>query len=261
MDQPRQERPGVVGSVLRAVHDPYELVKEVVVGKSHDAAETTREDAEYTADRSCGGYDAAMCKAKEYKDYTAENAKETTNPAAQKVKEKEKTREAAENAKETEESAKGKLGEYKDSTAQRAKKAKEKTKQKATEYKDYTALKPRKPKRRRRRRQASEGREGHNGGELGEPKESAADVARQAMEMLSGKKEETKEKTYETVESAKEIETLILVNFSGEPEGDKGGSEEEDGRDEGEGESTRLTRHAGPGRTRRLGKRKETMSS
>ncbi|XP_048127566.1 late embryogenesis abundant protein ECP63 isoform X3 [Rhodamnia argentea] len=221
-DRPQQERPGMIGSVLRAVHDTLEHAKEVVVGKSHDAGESAREDAEYTADRSRKGYDTTTGKAKEYKDYTTEKAKDTTDSAAQKVKEK--TGEAAEKAEETKESAKGKLGEYKDYTAQKAEEAKEKTKQKAGEYNDYTAQKAEEAKEKTKEKAgeykdytvqkaeetkdytAEKAKEGKDTtvGKLGELKESAADTARRAMEMLSGKEEKTKETTYVTLESAKE---------------------------------------------------------
>lgn len=99
-DQPQQERPGVIGSVLRSVADTLGHAKDAVVGKSFEAAEQTR-----------GTADAAEEKARENKDSAACKIDETKESAKEKVE-------------KTKESAKQKIGEYED---------------KAKEYKDYAA--------------------------------------------------------------------------------------------------------------------------
>ncbi|XP_039174169.1 late embryogenesis abundant protein ECP63 [Eucalyptus grandis] len=198
LDQPQQQRPGMIGSVLRAVHDTYEHAKEVVVGKSHDAAETGREGAEYTADRSREGYDATTGKAKEYKDYTTEKAKETTDSAAQKVQEK--TGEAAEKAKETKESAKGKLGEYKDYAAEKARETKDSTLGKAAEYKDYTAQKAEEAKEKTKQK-AGEYKD-YTAQKAEEAKEKTKQKAGEYKDYAAQKAEEAKEKTRETKDAA-----------------------------------------------------------
>ena len=44
--QQQEERPGVIESVLKAVHEMYEHAKEAVVRKGEETAETTRERVE-----------------------------------------------------------------------------------------------------------------------------------------------------------------------------------------------------------------------
>lgn len=58
----QQQGPGMFGSMLRAVHDTYEHAKEVVVGKSQDAATATKETADSAADKTRGAYDTAAGK-------------------------------------------------------------------------------------------------------------------------------------------------------------------------------------------------------
>ncbi|KAK3226685.1 hypothetical protein Dsin_006547 [Dipteronia sinensis] len=174
----QQQKPGVIGSVLRAVQGTYEHAKDAVVGKSYDTAESTREATASAAE-----------KAKQAKDTTTEKAKETTNSALEKAKEaKDMT---VEKTGETKDSALGKAGEYKDYTAEKAKETKDAALGKAGEYKDYTAEK------------AVEGKD-TTVGTLGELKDSATGAAKKAMGFLTGKTEEAKHKTAETTEAAKE---------------------------------------------------------
>lgn len=76
-EQHQEERPGVIGSVLKAVTGTLENAKEAVVGKSHEAAETAREGTESAAE-----------KAEEYKDYTTEKARERLDDYGEKAKER-----------------------------------------------------------------------------------------------------------------------------------------------------------------------------
>ena len=121
--QEQDQRPGVIGSVMKVVHDTYEHAKEAVVGKTQETTESTRETTEQAAEKAKEVKDRAAEKAREakdttaektkYKDYTTEKAKETTEKAAEK-------------ARETEDSTKGKVEEYKDYAVEKAKEATEK---------------------------------------------------------------------------------------------------------------------------------------
>ena len=82
-----QQKPGVIGSMIRAVQDTFEHAKEVVVGKSQDVGEKGAEVREISAEKSRGIYDAATEKAKETKDATKEKAGEYKDYAAQKAQE------------------------------------------------------------------------------------------------------------------------------------------------------------------------------
>ncbi|KAL3570951.1 hypothetical protein D5086_028200, partial [Populus alba] len=81
-DQPQQERPGVIGSVLRSVADTLGHAKDAVVGKSFEAAEQTRETADAAEEKARENKDSVAEKAKGYKNYTTQKAKETTDSAA-----------------------------------------------------------------------------------------------------------------------------------------------------------------------------------
>ncbi|XP_028789978.1 late embryogenesis abundant protein ECP63-like [Neltuma alba] len=109
----KQQGPGVMGSMFKAVQDTYEHAKGAVVGKTHDAANT----------------------AGEYKDYAAHKAGETKDAT------KQKAGEFAEKAREAKDATVDKAAEYTGYAADKAKEAKDATAQKAGEYKDYTAEK------------------------------------------------------------------------------------------------------------------------
>ncbi|CAJ2672604.1 unnamed protein product [Trifolium pratense] len=175
--QHNDDNRGVIGSVMKAVHDTYENAREAVVGKrdpatteevhvfdnDNDLVSGGGEVRDISANKSRGVYDATKEKTNEYADYTAEKAKE----------------------------AKNKAGEYKDYAAEKAKEGKDATMNKMGEYKDYTAEK------------AKEGKD-NTAWKIGEMKDSAVDAAKRAMGYLGDKKEETKEKTAETAEAAKQ---------------------------------------------------------
>ncbi|KAH7553634.1 hypothetical protein JRO89_XS12G0036500 [Xanthoceras sorbifolium] len=193
-DQPKQEqqRPGVIGTVLRAVQGTYEHAKEAVVGKSYDAAETTKE-----------GTESAVEKARQAKDTTTEKARETTDQAAKKTEEYMDS--AAQKAKETKESAKGKVGEYADKTkestksaAEKAREAKDQNVEKAGEYKDYTAEKARETK------DAALGKAGEYADKTKETTEWAAEKAREAKDAALGKAGEYKDYTAEKARETKD---------------------------------------------------------
>ncbi|KAF9667727.1 hypothetical protein SADUNF_Sadunf15G0053600 [Salix dunnii] len=163
-DQPQQERPGVIESVLR-------LVFCLCLGENTDTAE---EEARQNKD-------SVAEKAKGHRNYTTQKAKETADPAAQKeklVEHKDEHRDyAAKKAKETRNSAVEKTVEYKDYAAE---KLRDYTAEKEIEGKDVTVCK------------------------LGGLTESAKDATRKAMDFLSGEREEVKEKAAETTEATRE---------------------------------------------------------
>ncbi|QHO26029.1 putative glycosyltransferase [Arachis hypogaea] len=196
-DHDEQQKPGVIGSMLRAVHDTYESAKDAVVGK-RDNTTTNAASSDITTTNKgeeFGGFgagevrDISIGKAKNAKDYTKEQA----DYAAEKVKESkdatvekagEYTDYASQKAKETKDAASQKAKETKDATMDKAKEAKDKTVEKGGEYRDYASEK------------AKEGKD-TTVGKLGELKE-------RAMGFLGGKKEETKQKSADTVEATKD---------------------------------------------------------
>ncbi|GMN39311.1 hypothetical protein TIFTF001_008536 [Ficus carica] len=213
-NQQQEERPGVIGTMLKAV----EHVKEVVVGKSPD---TTRDgedrfaeeklartrEVEEGRDRSEETTEEAARKMEEYKESAKERAKqaaETTKEKAEETKEsaKEKAEEFAEKAKESKEEAKEKAQEYADSVAERAKQAKDATAEKAkeakdttvgkaAEYKDYAAEKAREAK-------------DTTVGKAAEYKDYAAEKAREAKDTTVGKAAEYKDYAEEKARDTKE---------------------------------------------------------
>lgn len=178
-------KPGIISSVFGAFGSTYEHAKEVVTGKSHDAAETTKETAE-SASRSLA----------ESRDAAAERARVADEQA------KEGRDNAAERLRESKDYAADKAVAAKDTTVDTAKAAKDKTAGAAIGGKDYVADKA-KGAADYTAEKAKEGKDSAVG-KLGDLKDSAADVAKKAMDFLSGKKEETKEKVGETAEAAKE---------------------------------------------------------
>ncbi|TXG58381.1 hypothetical protein EZV62_016210 [Acer yangbiense] len=202
----QQQKPGVIGSVLRTVQGTYEHAKEAVVGKSYDAAESTREATESAAE-----------KAKQAKDTTTEKAKETTNSALEKAKEaKNKT---VEKTGETKDSALGKAKEAKDKTVEKTEKTKDSALGKAKESTDYAAEKAKESKDTTVEK-AVEGKD-TTVGKLGELKDSATGAAKKAMGFLTGKTEEAKYKTAETTEAAKArllLTTTIYVSVQSRAE-------------------------------------------
>lgn len=217
-DQPQQERPGVIGSVLRSVADTLGHAKDAVVGMSFEAAEQTRETADAAEDKARENKDSVAEKAKGYKNCTTQKAKETTDSAACKIDEtkesakqkigeyEDKAKEykdyAAQKAKDTKDSVMGKVDEYKDYATEKAKETKNSALEKTGEYKDYAAEKSKETK----DYTAEKAKEGKDVtvSKLGGLTESAKDAARKAVDFLSGKKEEVKEKAAETTEATKE---------------------------------------------------------
>ncbi|CAN7009137.1 unnamed protein product [Brassica oleracea var. botrytis] len=137
VEHPReQERPGVIGSVFRAVKENYVHARDAVVGKSHDVAESTREGAQIASEKAAEAKDATLEKAKDTADYTAEKAREAKDKTAEKIGEyKDYTVDKAVEAKDK---AAEKAKETANYTADKAKEAKDKTAEKVGEYKDYT---------------------------------------------------------------------------------------------------------------------------
>ncbi|KAJ1418887.1 Late embryogenesis abundant protein [Sesbania bispinosa] len=189
-----QQKPGVIGSMLKAVQGTYEHAKEAVVGKGQETGEVRDTSVEtFSKDQTgskMGEYtdfatqkarernEATKQKAGEYADYASQKAKETKDTTMNKAGEYKDY--AAEKAKEAKDATMQKAGEYKDYTAEKAKEAKDATMNKAGEYKDYTAEK------------AKEGKD-TTVGKLGELKDSAADAAKRAMGFFTGKKDEAKD--------------------------------------------------------------------
>ena len=102
-----QQKPGVIGSVLRAVHDTYENAKEAVVGKRDTP------DLSCTREEQVGYVDAGDEGTGEVRDISAGKAKDyTTDKAGSKVGEH--TDYASQKAKETKDATKEKAGEYTD---------------------------------------------------------------------------------------------------------------------------------------------------
>ncbi|KAK6126294.1 hypothetical protein DH2020_039939 [Rehmannia glutinosa] len=140
--------------------------------------------------------DTTAGKLGEYKDYTAEKAKETKDTTVGKVGEYKDY--AAEKAKETKDATMQKAGEYKDYAADKAKQAKDTTMEKATEAKDTTMDKAKQAKDTTVEKAA-------------EAKDTTMEKAglggRRGSEsygLLDGEKEETKQHAIETGEAAKE---------------------------------------------------------
>ncbi|MBA0684374.1 hypothetical protein Goari_025965, partial [Gossypium aridum] len=142
--QQQQQRPGVIGTVLRAVQGTYEHAKEAVVGKSHEREGVyggggktwgTTDEGDNAKEFAERAKDTTMEKAGEYKDYASEKANQSADKAKQmkdttKEKAAEYTDYAAQKAKET-----------KNSAAQRTKETKDTVTGKASEYTDYAAQK------------------------------------------------------------------------------------------------------------------------
>ncbi|KAJ8537715.1 hypothetical protein K7X08_014255 [Anisodus acutangulus] len=164
-----EQKPGVIGSIIKSVQGTLGHAKDAVTGKAHDTAAVTSDTTSVVAENATQSKDAAASKMGEYADY---------------AKEKDK-------AVEYKDYAADKAKQAKDTTMDKAKEAKNTTMQKTEEYKDYTAEK------------AKDGKD-VTVGKLTELKDSAADAARRAMDMLTGKKEETKEKAGDMAEAAKQ---------------------------------------------------------
>ncbi|XP_060175645.1 embryonic protein DC-8-like isoform X2 [Lycium barbarum] len=208
-----QRSTGVIGSI-------FQSVKETISGKSHDTTETTRESE---AAEKVGEYkDYTEKKTKEMEDSAAEKAKQakdSTMGKASDVKEKEKEtkdsfmgqatelkNKAVEKAEGTKDSTMGKASEYKDNAAEKAKEAKEATMAKASDYKDYGAEKAGECKdsiadKAKQTKDTAVGYKDYTAekavegkdtsfSKISELKDSAADAARRAVGLFTGKKEE-----------------------------------------------------------------------
>ncbi|CAL1398410.1 unnamed protein product [Linum trigynum] len=226
------DRPGVISSMFRAVADTVGHAKDAAVGKGQEATEKTNSAAEMAGEKAKAGEvidtardkkegvkekageyvdfaankagetkDAAKGKAEEYRNYAADKAGETKDAAKGKAEEEykkytaDKAREANDKAWETKEAAKGKAEEYKNYAAEKAGQTKDYTVEKAREAKDYTAA----DKANEAADKAIKTKQGSEtaGSKLG-------DVARAAMDFLSGKNEQVKDKAEETAQITKE---------------------------------------------------------
>ncbi|XP_074306052.1 uncharacterized protein LOC141641279 [Silene latifolia] len=187
-----KNRPGIISSVVGALGSTYEHAKEAVTGKTHDAAEKTKETADSVSRSTQESHDAAAVRAREKaewaragRDNTAESLREAKDKTLGTAKDAagyvgDKTREAKDKTVGTAKDAAGYVGD-------KTREAKDKT----VEYKDYTADK------------AVEGKDA-TVGKLSELKDSAADAAKRAMGYFTVKKDEAKDKVSETAEMAKD---------------------------------------------------------
>ncbi|CAM8941251.1 unnamed protein product [Rhodiola kirilowii] len=168
----KSEKPSMIGSMLKSVQGTLNQAKDATIQKAVQAkdyaAEKAREGADYTANKAREAKDTTMQKGGECKDYAAEKAKQGADFTADRAKQ----------AKDTKLE---KATEYKDYTADKAIQRKDYAVEKAVEGKDYTAEK------------AVEGKGCHSVG------------PRKAMDFLTGKKDEAKEKTYKATELSTEI--------------------------------------------------------
>ncbi|KAL6201709.1 hypothetical protein ACLB2K_025421 [Fragaria x ananassa] len=192
----QEAKPGVIGSVFRAVTGTLEHAKDAVVGKSHDDSDAARERSEYTTLKAKETTDAAGEKLDEYKEAAAQSAKEAADRTAQKTMAMkdttaQKAKETVDKARETKESAKGNVNEY---AAEKAKETKDTTEGKAKVYTNYAADKAKEAK-------------GTTVGKANEYTNYVADKAKEAKDTTVEKAKEAKdttvEKTKETAEAAK----------------------------------------------------------
>ncbi|KAL2933533.1 Late embryogenesis abundant protein ECP63 [Bienertia sinuspersici] len=89
----QQNRPGLISSVFGALGSTYEHAKEAVTGKTHDAAEKTKETAGVVSESMKESHDVAAvraredaARAREGKDNAAENLKQTKDYTVGKTK-------------------------------------------------------------------------------------------------------------------------------------------------------------------------------
>ncbi|KAF7146498.1 hypothetical protein RHSIM_Rhsim04G0137300 [Rhododendron simsii] len=143
-DEHRQEeRPGVIGTILKSVAETLESAKEAIIGKSYDEPreggyeEQAQEEERGITDRAVKKAGEMKEVAKEKAETAKEMAKETAELATEKAKETtESVAEKARQAKETvmgkqkaSEKAGEKGGEYKDYTMEKAEESKERAKE------------------------------------------------------------------------------------------------------------------------------------
>ncbi|KAI4371344.1 hypothetical protein MLD38_019591 [Melastoma candidum] len=251
-----EERPGVIGSVMKAVQS----AKEAVVGKGHhedvdyyagDGGGVTGEATELTRDEKAR---EAAERARESKQRAKERAGEMTEKAKEAGEETkdytaEKAREGAERTRQMAESAEEKTKEMgqsaADKTREKATEAKEKTKEMGQSAADKTREKAAEAK----EKTMDTGRETKE--KAGETAQSAADKTKEtthsatsklgelkdkAMGLFSGKKEEAKQQSRETAkeklreteeETQRRMEELRLKGRD-EYEGDIGRKVRED---------------------------------